>query len=55
MKNLRELLGLCIHKFDVLENVRVYSEFDMPGKDVPIGRIYVLKCEKCGVIKKKKV
>jgi len=51
--NLKKLLGLCDHKF---VNVRQYDllahEANPP---FVLGKLYILRCEKCGILKHKKV
>ncbi len=51
MKNLKQLLGICEHKFIELAKISVIKD----GNNIPIAFEYHLKCEKCGIIKNKRL
>lgn len=48
--NLRKLLGLCEHKWKLMEHWDMVDEY---GDKT--GHKYILKCEKCGDIKRERV
>ncbi len=53
--NIRKFFGLCEHKWKVIDEYPYYL-YDETGTYVlRRSHIYVLKCEKCGNIKKKKL
>ncbi len=54
MKNLKQLLGICEHKWKLLGVQNIYSE-DVRNikEDLPIRTEHILQCEKCGEIKRK--
>lgn len=54
MINLKQLLGLCEHRWKHVSTTNVYDISYGRSKN-PEYRIWVLQCEKCGKIKKKKV
>lgn len=48
--NLKQLLGLCEHKW------KVYSEHNLVTSNGAVsGAVLILQCEKCGKIKSKEV
>jgi len=49
MKTLKQLLGICDHKWIKKESINVY-DFST-STDIPRYHKYVLKCEKCGDLK----
>jgi len=49
MRTLKQLLGLCEHKWKVIS----YNEIQNEG--YKIGMNYHLQCEKCGLVKSKKL
>lgn len=50
MKSLRDLLGLCTHKWEIHREFKItLSRFDLTIADEFIR--YHLKCEKCGDVK----
>ncbi len=49
MKNLKQLLGICEHIWNILEKVSLVDEFN----DC-VGTKYILQCEKCRKIQSKK-
>ena len=51
MRNLKQILGICEHKWATYQIINVVGDDSkyIRGKD------YVLKCEKCGKIKVKRV
>jgi hypothetical protein len=51
MKNLKQLLGICEHKWIQIDKVNVVED----NYSTPHAFEYHLKCEKCGIIKKKRV
>lgn len=50
MKNLKQLLGICEHKWVVNEKINVFD-----GGELPVATKIILRCEKCGKIKSKEV
>jgi len=46
---IRRFLGLCTHKWEVLNKYDVVNE---SGKNV--GDLYILRCERCGQLKQRK-
>ena len=48
MKWLRTLLGMCIHKMNIIER----HELVNGDKKLPYAVCVVLQCEKCGNLKK---
>lgn len=53
MKNLKQLLGLCEHKWTIINKAAVYSGDETEGV-LPTSIDYVLQCEKCGAVKNKR-
>lgn len=47
---LRKLLGLCQHKWRLLEKIKVFD--NEVSKDRPVAFLRVLQCENCGWIRK---
>lgn len=58
MKWLKKLLGLCDHRWVIIQTITMYSEIPRTlyeaERAIPIGTKYVLQCEHCGNIKSKK-
>jgi hypothetical protein len=50
MKWIRKLLGLCEHQWKLLNKIQVYDYF----YTVYIADDYILQCEKCGTVKRKR-
>lgn len=50
MKNLKQILGLCEHKYKVNEKIDVFE-----GGTRPVATKFILVCEKCGKIKSKEL
>lgn len=51
MKTLKEWLGFCVHKWSLIDTIPVTSNYDG-------GHYYddyILKCTKCGTVKKKRL
>lgn len=57
MKRIKELLGLCNHKYKIIEKVDLfgYKSHNYQYVEVLTGAEYILQCEHCGKIKKKRV
>ena len=55
MKNLKQLLGICEHKWKVIQQTIAYQGVYENEGERPIGTNYYLQCEKCGEVKKKKL
>jgi hypothetical protein len=49
--NIRKLLGLCEHKWKIIFTANVSRYID----NSIVGQNHTLQCEKCGMIKVKKV
>ena len=57
MNVFRKLLGLCEHKWEIIQRISVYVTWDgerSPGQ-LPDHQKIVLQCQKCGDVKKVKV
>jgi hypothetical protein len=54
MKSLKQLLGICEHKWKVRSSHRL-MEIIEKGYEKPVGMKFVLQCEGCGEIKKKEI
>lgn len=50
MRNLKQLLGICEHKWETISTRELLNE-----NDKIIGFFCVLKCKNCGYLKKKKL
>lgn len=48
MKNLKQWLGLCEHKWETDGKIESYG---YPNNYMPSELNYILKCEKCGDVK----
>jgi hypothetical protein len=55
MKNLKQLLGFCEHKWKIIETFDIYRYINNAWMDKPYAHKYILQCEKCGKIKKQKI
>lgn len=57
MKWIKDLLELCNHKYKIIEKVDLfrYENHNYQYVKVPTGAEYILQCEHCGKIKKKRV
>ena len=53
MKALRELIGLCKHKWEVKDTISIYADGD--HYKLPIARKYIMQCTHCGKIKSVRV
>lgn len=53
--NLRKLIGLCNHYWNVIEEINVFTSKLKRIDGVPQYRDYILKCTHCGYIKVKRV
>ena len=51
MKSLKQLLGLCEHKFKKIGEAEIQNS----TTGSVIGHIFILQCEKCGKIKTKRI
>lgn len=51
MRNLKQLLGICEHVWEIEDTYKINKPFQ--GKLIQKGLIYILKCNKCGIVKKK--
>jgi hypothetical protein len=45
-------MWFCNHQYEILEECRIK---DPAYKDFIVGIVYILRCKKCGKIKKKKI
>jgi uncharacterized protein (DUF3820 family) len=54
--NLKQLLGICEHKWKIIKEVKVFGRYsDRVRSDLPESFEHILQCEKCGIVKKKKL
>lgn len=54
MKNLKQLLGICEHKWKLKEKIAVHG-LTFENLSGVVGHKYILECENCGMIEKKEV
>ena len=50
---IREALGFCNHKWEVIKEINVWDDFI--SKSMPVYKEYVLRCINCGNIKKRTI
>lgn len=44
-------LGFCFHKWNIIERMNIVNK----SGDIPDGYIYILQCEHCGEVKRRKI
>ena len=54
MKSIREWFGYCIHQWKIIQTIDIYRHPD-DGPHDKVGKFFVLQCEKCGDIMKRRV
>lgn len=54
MSWLHKIFGLCDHKWVEYKMISVYAKNESPqNNDLPIAKVFILQCEKCGDLRKK--